>query len=82
MSGSERSLMGLRFVLFLFFLLLATASMVQCIRAMNNKNFKSAFEGQLPRGPVPPSGPSPCHNKLGPLNYSDSSLPNDYIICP
>ncbi|KAE8022834.1 hypothetical protein FH972_008603 [Carpinus fangiana] len=82
MSGSGRWLMGLRFALLVFFLFLATASMVQCIRAMSKRNFKSMFEGQLPRGLVPPSGPSPCHNKLSPFNYSEFSFPNDYIICP
>lgn len=30
----------------------------------------------LPRGPVPPSGPSPCHN-----DSPDSALPSDYFPC-
>ncbi|KAK7845385.1 hypothetical protein CFP56_009428 [Quercus suber] len=54
------------------------ASMGDCIRELKEWDFKSTFEGQLPRGPVPPSGPSPCHNKLSPYNQSEYSLPNDY----
>ncbi|XLU76383.1 hypothetical protein S245_035436 [Arachis hypogaea] len=50
------------------------------------RNFKYTFESQLPKGPVPPSGPSACHNKLGPYKYNNveaASFPNDYyIICP
>lgn len=82
MSGSKRWSMGLRFVVFLFLVLLAMASMGDCIRELKEWDFKSTFEGQLPRGPVPPSGPSPCHNKLSPYNQSEFSLPNDYVICP
>ncbi|KAK4608672.1 hypothetical protein RGQ29_002184 [Quercus rubra] len=82
MSGSKRWLVGLRFGVFLFLVLLAMASMGDCIRELKEWDFKSTFEGRLPRGPVPPSGPSPCHNKLSPDNQSEYSLPNDYVICP
>ncbi|KAG6715245.1 hypothetical protein I3842_05G241300 [Carya illinoinensis] len=72
-----------RVVFLLFFLLLATALKGQCIRSPKETRwFKSRFQSQLPRGPVPPSGPSPCHNKLSPFKHTDSSFPNDYIICP
>ncbi|EEF36351.1 conserved hypothetical protein [Ricinus communis] len=37
------------------------------------------FENQLPRGPVPPSGPSKCHNKYSQIHGLDTM---DYIICP
>ncbi|PON98184.1 Transmembrane protein [Trema orientale] len=43
---------------------------------------KSLMESMLPRGPVPPSGPSPCHNKLSPLSHTQLSFPDDYIGCP
>lgn len=41
------------------------------------------WNSRLPRGPVPPSGPSPCHNMLGP-NYKPNEFvsPQDEIICP
>ncbi|CAL0318455.1 unnamed protein product [Lupinus luteus] len=40
-------------------------SIAECIRDL--REFKgSLFENQLSKGPVPPSGPSLCHNKLNP----------------
>lgn len=59
-------------------LLLGIVSRVECVR-----DFKSLFESQLPKGPVPPSGPSLCHNKLGPFKDNKVSFPDDYYIgCP
>ena len=46
------------------------------------KDYKSLMESMLPRGPVPPSGPSPCHNRLSSFRYNKLSIPDDYIICP
>ncbi|PON78737.1 Transmembrane protein [Parasponia andersonii] len=43
---------------------------------------KSLMESMLPRGPVPPSGPSPCHNKFSPLSHTQIPFPDDYIGCP
>ncbi|KAK4753829.1 hypothetical protein SAY87_001933 [Trapa incisa] len=40
--------------------------------------FKNLFKSRLPRGPVPPSGPSPCHNYYRLLNFTT----NEYISCP
>ncbi|KAL7586987.1 hypothetical protein Lser_V15G37216 [Lactuca serriola] len=41
------------------------------------------WNSRLPRGPVPPSGPSPCHNMLGPYKQSQVVSPQDQIIiCP
>ncbi|KAK1419858.1 hypothetical protein QVD17_29244 [Tagetes erecta] len=38
---------------------------------------------RLPRGPVPPSGPSPCHNMVDPYAQSQFVSPHDQtIICP
>ncbi|KAK4772663.1 hypothetical protein SAY86_014438 [Trapa natans] len=41
--------------------------------------FKNLFKSQLPRGPVPPSGSSPCHNYDKLFNFTTT---NDYISCP
>ncbi|KAK8582967.1 hypothetical protein V6N13_069733 [Hibiscus sabdariffa] len=66
-----------------FLVLMAEASMGGCIRSINKggggggKDFKQLFSSQLPRGPVPPSGPSFCHNKYTQLSYG-----NDYVSCP
>ncbi|MFS7959484.1 hypothetical protein Hanom_Chr08g00691651 [Helianthus anomalus] len=41
------------------------------------------WNGKLPRGPVPPSGPSLCHNMLGPFKQNQFGSPQDQtIICP
>ncbi|CAL1415106.1 unnamed protein product [Linum trigynum] len=45
------------------------------------------LESRLPRGLVPPSGPSLCHHKLGPYQLhrqttSAALHTDDYIICP
>ncbi|WRX16571.1 hypothetical protein QQP08_009058 [Theobroma cacao] len=84
MRSSEKCFECLRLVIVLFLLLLAKASMGGCIRPINKgtKSFGHLFDTQLPRGPVPPSGPSPCHNKLDPYDYRKVSYSNGYIICP
>lgn len=66
------------------FLLITTmvSIRVESIRVMKEKDYQSLLQNQLPRGPVPPSDPSPCHNKLDPFNQSDFSFHQDYIICP
>ncbi|KAK2996919.1 hypothetical protein RJ639_025235 [Escallonia herrerae] len=52
------------------------ASRGRCTRDLKDDGvFKSVFQNQLPRGPVPPSMPSPCHNKL--YGQSDASYPQD-----
>ncbi|ERN02941.1 hypothetical protein AMTRI_Chr04g249890 [Amborella trichopoda] len=43
-------------------------------------SFSTMFENMLPRGPVPPSGPSPCHNKVDLSEHYESPGKND-IIC-
>uniref|UniRef100_A0A2C9U617 Uncharacterized protein n=1 Tax=Manihot esculenta TaxID=3983 RepID=A0A2C9U617_MANES len=37
------------------------------------------LENRLPRGPVPPSGSSHCHNKF---SQSHTLYTADYVICP
>ncbi|KAK8483401.1 hypothetical protein V6N11_029095 [Hibiscus sabdariffa] len=70
-----------------FLVLMAEASMGGCTRPINKgrsggggdvgKDLEQLFSSQLPRGPVPPSGPSFCHNKYTQLSYE-----NDYVSCP
>ncbi|KAH1233194.1 hypothetical protein GmHk_09G025694 [Glycine max] len=66
-----------RSCLILFVLVLLGASSTgECTRDL--RDFESLFGSQLPKGPVPPSGPSSCHNKLSPYKYSKASFPDDY----
>ena len=61
---------------------MGTAARVGCSRAwmMDTKELEYALEGRLPKGPVPPSGPSPCHN----MKQDQQQLAHidDYIMCP
>ncbi|KAK4376356.1 hypothetical protein RND71_002652 [Anisodus tanguticus] len=46
-------------------------------------DYEKLLQNQLPRGPVPPSDPSPCHNRLDPtFRKYKFSFPQHYIICP
>ncbi|KAL4319822.1 hypothetical protein GQ457_18G022850 [Hibiscus cannabinus] len=64
-----------------FLVLMAEASVGGCIRPINKggggggggggKDFEQLFSSQLPRGPVPPSGPSFCYNKYTQLSYEN-----------
>ncbi|KAE8710276.1 Detected protein of unknown function [Hibiscus syriacus] len=67
-----------------FLVLMAEASIGECIRpgGGGGKDLKQLFSSQLPRGQVPPSGPSFCHNKLGPYKYTQFSYGSDYVNCP
>eukprot|EP01018_Ginkgo_biloba_P012574 Gb_26992 [translate_table: standard] len=38
-------------------------------------SYKSLYNGMLPKGPVPPSGPSPCHNSFPENEYTDVYYP-------
>ncbi|KAG5532211.1 hypothetical protein RHGRI_026738 [Rhododendron griersonianum] len=75
-------------LVFIFFIIVAASLAPRgwCVRAMGERNrehyFKAMFENRLPRGPVPPSDPSPCHNKLGPYQQSQLSYTSDFVICP
>lgn len=70
------------------FLLLSITTMdhpirvVESVRVMKQKlDYEKLLLNQLPRGPVPPSGPSLCHNKLDP-NFRKINFSQDYILCP
>lgn len=68
-------------------LLLSKASVGGCMRAMTEGSSSSSSKSsignllntKLPRGPVPPSGPSPCHEKLYPYSMRPT---HDFVICP
>lgn len=70
----------LRGLIFLLVLLITSINIVSSIRDIEEKNY--LLQNQLPRGPSPPSGPSPCHNKLDPFNKNKFSFHLDYVICP
>ncbi|EXC06049.1 hypothetical protein L484_009960 [Morus notabilis] len=82
MSSSKGSVKGfVRIVIPVVVLVLATAVLgASCGRAMRDRDYNSLMEGMLPRGPVPPSGPSLCHNRLTP--FRQKQLEDYYIICP
>ncbi|KDP38044.1 hypothetical protein JCGZ_04687 [Jatropha curcas] len=65
----------LRFVFVVLVLVLVMATIGASSRPIKGLEFSYLFENRFPRGPVPPSGPSPCHNKFI-LNTSD------YVMCP
>ncbi|KAL6350791.1 hypothetical protein AAG906_031377 [Vitis piasezkii] len=74
--------MGLRFVTVLFLLLSTMAWMGWCSRPMRGEDHQYLLQNRLPRGPVPPSGPSPCHHKFSPVSQSGASYTDDSIVCP
>ncbi|KAJ7943018.1 Transmembrane protein [Quillaja saponaria] len=69
--------------LLLLAVVLAMVSTGECIRARATRDyFKRTLDSQLPRGPVPPSGPSPCHNKISSFHNKEFSFTYDYVMCP
>ncbi|KAI5394432.1 hypothetical protein KIW84_061201 [Lathyrus oleraceus] len=59
------------------------AALLVVSRVESIRDFKSLFESRLPKGPVPPSAPSQCHNKVSPFEDDKVSFPDDYYIdCP
>ncbi|KAI3410260.1 uncharacterized protein J3R85_018864 [Psidium guajava] len=82
MASRERSpsTWSWKSLLLLAVLTLALATEGQCariVKARDGGSWKYLWESRLPRGPVPPSGPSKCHNKLSPLTFTA-----DYVHCP
>ncbi|KAG4158893.1 hypothetical protein ERO13_D02G144950v2 [Gossypium hirsutum] len=88
----KESFKCMRVVMLVALLLLSKASVGGCMRPMikgsSSSSSKSSIgnllNAKLPRGPVPPSGPSPCHEKLYPYSMRPTQLsyPHDFIICP
>lgn len=79
---AQRSVTVLRGALIVVILLLMMASRGWCGRTMSGRVFDGAasIQSMLPKGPVPPSGPSPCHNKVRSSHESEISHPDD-VIC-
>nr|CAN72017.1 hypothetical protein VITISV_030157 [Vitis vinifera] len=50
-----------------------------CSRPMRGEDHQYLLQNRLPRGPVPPSGPSPCHHKFSPVSQSGASYTDDSI---
>nr|GLL41667.1 hypothetical protein RchiOBHm_Chr4g0441131 [Ipomoea trifida] len=71
------------FMAFVVCLLVTTmGSKAACSRLMNGEDFGRVFAARLPRGPVPPSDPSPCHNYKTDHFVQNNNFPGDYVICP
>ncbi|KMT08337.1 hypothetical protein BVRB_6g141610 [Beta vulgaris subsp. vulgaris] len=81
--GSSTSSKAVLFVLMIIVMGTMIAEVVECGRGINQRWFEdySALEGRLPKGLVPPSGPSPCHDmKFNADKYAAHI--NDYVMCP
>lgn len=88
-SSVGKSEMGLRRCVFFLFVMLMVllASGTNATRVLKGDRMVFGNEGlwntRLPRGPVPPSAPSQCHNMLDPYKQSQFVSPHDEsIICP
>ncbi|XAR52499.1 hypothetical protein NMG60_11020617 [Bertholletia excelsa] len=69
-------------ILVLIIMLATLATRGGCTRPVREKGWaERMFKSRLPRGPVPPSGPSPCHNRLSPYRQSQLSYTQE-DICP
>lgn len=84
MLQKERFLVAAKKVaLILFVLCITMASSGESTRMMKGRVMETLLKNRLPRGPVPPSGPSRCHNKLDPFNERKFYyLPRNDITCP
>lgn len=72
----------LRVALLIFTIFAATAStgLSMKVKAMG---FYSAIPNELPRGPVPPSDPSPCHNRVKLMHEGEDTYGSGhFVICP
>lgn len=80
--AAQRSVTVLRGVLIVIILVLMMASRGRCGRTMNGRVFDgwASIQSMLPKGPIPPSGPSPCHNMLRASHQDQLSHPHD-VIC-
>ncbi|ESR61521.1 hypothetical protein CICLE_v10017342mg [Citrus x clementina] len=74
-------------VIFLL-IIVGTASNIGGCSGRPMRQLFNGFENRLPKEPVPPSGPSQCHNALSPYYQtadkfsSTASKVDDYIGCP
>lgn len=51
---------------------------------VKSMEFFSSIQSELPRGPVPPSDPSPCHNRVK-LTHEGSQYSHGhahFVMCP
>lgn len=70
-------------VAFLLFILLAEMAAMGQAMKVKEIGFYSSIQNELPRGPVPPSDPSPCHNRVKLLHEGDDTYGHGhFIICP
>ncbi|KAI3714356.1 hypothetical protein L1987_72954 [Smallanthus sonchifolius] len=66
--------------------ILASSSTTDASRVLYEDNWLDKYErllrNRLPRGPVPPSGPSLCHNALDLYRQSEFASSQDQSYCP
>ncbi|MFS8032902.1 hypothetical protein Hanom_Chr17g01563151 [Helianthus anomalus] len=66
--------------------IMASSSSLDATRILKQDNWYDKYEhlmnSRLPRGPVPPSGPSLCHNALGLYRQSEFASTQDQSYCP
>ncbi|KAL1553646.1 hypothetical protein AAHA92_14296 [Salvia divinorum] len=71
-----------RIALVLVTFLIAMAVTGESTRLVKSSSvFNNLLGNRLPRGPVPPSGPSFCHNKMDPSSYNGAKFQQD-VSCP
>lgn len=66
--------------------ILASSLTTEATRLLTEDDWLDKYERllkhRLPRGPVPPSGPSLCHNALDPYKQSEIASTEDQSYCP
>lgn len=79
----QRARLSSRVALIFLIWCLTICSRGEGSRILKVRVMESLLLNRLPRGPVPPSGPSPCHNKYEPLDENKFyNYPGSQIVCP
>lgn len=76
-------LRSIRVVLIIGMILLGGMATKGDSMKVKSMEFFSSIQSELPRGPVPPSDPSPCHNRVkltheGSVSYGHTH----FVMCP
>ncbi|WOH07644.1 hypothetical protein DCAR_0727077 [Daucus carota subsp. sativus] len=71
-----------RVVLLIFTIFAAIISTGRSMR-VKEMGFYNTIQNELPRGPVPPSDPSPCHNRVKLMHEGEDTYgQGHFVICP
>lgn len=77
-------LRNIRTLLLIFVIVLGVMATKGDSMKVKSMEFVGTIQSELPRGPVPPSDPSPCHNRVK-LMHEGSMESYDqahFIMCP